>query len=103
MELKSVGEDWFTELRTLKEVWVVRSWFNDWLRTKELEDGERQELSEVIDDVAHDQAVKILRTALGNLQGDFQDELQNALLQLRDGTSEALVGMFLGSWFCQRF
>lgn len=102
MELKSVGEGWFTELRTLKEVWAVRSWFNDWLRTKDFEDGERQELSEVIDDVAHDQAVKILRTALGNLQGGFQDELQNALLQLRDGTSEALVGMFLGGWFCQR-
>ncbi|KAI0257190.1 hypothetical protein BJV78DRAFT_1277757 [Lactifluus subvellereus] len=90
-ELKSVAEGWFTELRTLKEVWAVRSWFNDWLGTKELEDGERQELSEVIDDVAHGQAVKILRTALGNLQGGFQDELQSALLQLRDGTSEALV------------
>jgi hypothetical protein len=38
--------------------------------------------------------VRILRTALGDLQDGFQTELQNALSQLRDGTSEALLGAF---------
>jgi len=94
VELRSVAKGWFAELRTLKEVWVVRSWFSDWLGGKELEDEERQELAEVVDDVAHSQAVKILRTVLGDLQGSFRDELQNTLSQLRASTSEAVVGMF---------
>jgi hypothetical protein len=92
-ELRSVAKGWFSELRTLKEVWAVRSWFSDWLGAKELEDGERRGLAEVVDDVAHGQAVKILRTALGDLQDGFHDELQNTLSHLRDSTSEALVGM----------
>ncbi|KAI0278117.1 hypothetical protein BGY98DRAFT_1089631 [Russula aff. rugulosa BPL654] len=83
-ELRSVAKGWFAELRTLKEVWAVRSWF----RTR----GRREAgLAELVDDVAHGQAVKILRTALGALQDDFRDELQNTLSQLRDSTSEALV------------
>jgi len=90
-ELRSVAKVWFAELRTLNEVWAVRSWFSDWLRSKELEDEERRGLAEVVDDVAHGQAVKILRTALGDLQDDFRDELQNTLSHLRDSTSEALV------------
>ena len=53
-ELQNVAKGWFSELRTLKEVWAVRSWFVDWLRTKELEDGERQGLVEVVDDVVQD-------------------------------------------------
>lgn len=93
-ELRSVARGWFSELRTLKEVWAVRSWFGDWLGAKELEDGERRGLAEVVDDLVHDQAVMILRTALGDLQDGFQNELQNALSQLRDGTSEALLGTF---------
>jgi conserved oligomeric Golgi complex subunit 1 len=93
-ELRGVAKGWFSELRTLKEVWAIRSWFVDWLRAKELEDGERQGLAEVVDDVVHDQAVKILRIALGDLQDDFRNELQNALSQLRDGTTEAFLGMF---------
>jgi hypothetical protein len=72
----------------------VRSWFGDWLGAKELEDEERHGLAGVIDDVAHGQAVKILRTALGDLQDGFRDELQNTLSHLQDGTSEALVGTF---------
>ena len=94
VELRSVAKGWFAELRTLKEVWVVRSWFSDWLGGKELEDEERHELAEVVDDVAHSQAVKILRTVLGDLQDSFRDELQNTLSQLRASTSEAVVGMF---------
>ncbi|KAI9512526.1 hypothetical protein F5148DRAFT_1007960 [Russula earlei] len=90
-ELRNVARVWFTELRTLKEVWVVRSWFDEWVGAKAVEDDERQGLSEVVDDVVHVQAVKILRTALGDLQDGFRDELENTLLQLRDGTSEALV------------
>jgi hypothetical protein len=101
-ELRSVTEGWFMELRTLKEVWAVRSWFNDWLQTKELEEDEKQELAGVIGDVTHGQAVKILRTALGDLQDDFQGDLQDALLRLRDGTSEALLGMFTGVGVHQR-
>ena len=100
-ELRSVAKGWFAELRTLKEVWAVRSWFSDWLRGKELEDEERRGLAELVDDVAHGQAVKILRTALGALQDDFRDELQNTLSQLRDSTSEALVGMFMTFLFSQ--
>ncbi|KAH9065792.1 hypothetical protein EDB87DRAFT_889121 [Lactarius vividus] len=87
--LQNAAEGWFTDLRTLKEVWAVRSWFNEWLGGKELEDGEKRGLAEVIDGVAHGQAVKILRRALGNLQDRFRDELQDALSQLRDGTSLA--------------
>jgi hypothetical protein len=68
-ELRGVAKGWFSELRTLKEVWVVRLWFGDWLGTKQLEDEERQGLAEVVGDVAHGQAVKILRTALGDLAG----------------------------------
>ena len=101
-ELRSVAKGWFAELRTLNEVWAVRSWFSDWLRGKELEDEERRGLAEVIDDVAHGQAVKILRTALGDLQDDFHDELQNTLSHLRDSTSEALVGMFTSVRFRKR-
>ncbi len=101
-ELRSVAKDWFAELRTLKEVWAVRSWFSDWLGGKELENEERRGLAEVVDDVAYDQAVKILRTALGDLQDGFRDELQNTLLHLRDSTSEALVGMSPGVCFRQR-
>ncbi|KAI0296258.1 hypothetical protein BC826DRAFT_1103987 [Russula brevipes] len=71
-ELRKVAKGWFAELRTLKEVRAAG-------------------VAEVIDDVAHGQAVKILRTALGDLQDGFRDELQDALLQLREGTSEALV------------
>lgn len=92
-ELRSVAKVWFAELRTLKEVWAVRSWFSDWLRDKELGDEERRGLAVLVDDVAHGQAVKILRTALGDLQDDFRDELQHTLSHLRDSTSEALVGM----------
>ena len=91
--LRNAAEGWFTDLRTLKEVWAVRSWLDEWLGGKELEDGEKLGLSVVINDVAHGQAVKILRITLGDLQDHFRDELQNALSQLRDGTS--LVGMFL--------
>jgi len=97
-ELRSVAKGWFAELRTLKEVWAVRSWFSDWLGGKKLEDEERRGLAEVIDDIAHGQAVEILRTALGNLQNDFRDELENALSLLRDGSSDALLGTF-----CERF
>lgn len=93
-ELRGVAKGWFAELRTLKEVWAVRSWFGDWLGAKELEDEERHGLAGVIDDVAHGQALKILRTALGDLQDGFRDELQNTLSHLQDGTSEALVGTF---------
>jgi hypothetical protein len=92
-ELRGVAKGWFSELRTLKEVWVVRLWFGYWLGTKQLEDEERQGLAEVVGDVAHGQAVKILRTALGDLQDGFRDELQNTLSHLRGSTSEALVGM----------
>jgi hypothetical protein len=101
-ELRNVTEGWFAELRTLKEVWAVRSWFNDWLQTKELEEGEKQELAQLLDDVTHGQAVKIMRTALKDLQDDFRDGLQNALLQLRDSTSEALLGTFTGVGVHQR-
>lgn len=94
-ELRGVAKGWFAELRTLKEVWAVRSWFSDWLRDKELEDEERRGLAEVVDDVAHGQAVKILRTALADLQDDFRDELQSTLSHLRDSTSEALIGMYV--------
>jgi hypothetical protein len=100
-ELRSVARGWLSELRTLKEVWAVRSWFGDWLGAKELEDGERRGLAEVIDDLVHDQAVRILRTALGDLQDSFQNELQNALSQLRDGTSEALLGAFTNFFYQQ--
>jgi hypothetical protein len=48
-----------------------------WLRGKKLEDEETRGLAEVVDDVAHGQAVKILRTALGDLQDYFRDELPN--------------------------
>lgn len=92
VELRSVAKGWFSELRTLKEVWAVRSWFGDWLGAKKLEDEERRGLAEVVDDVAHGQAVEILRTALRNLQHDFRDELENALSLLRDGSSDALLG-----------
>ena len=97
-ELRSVAKGWFAELRTLKEVWAVRSWFGDWLGAKKLEDEERRGLAEVVDDIAHGQAVEILRMALGNLQNDFRDELENALSLLRDGSSDALLGTF-----CERF
>ena len=90
--LRNAAEGWFADLRTLKEVWAVRSWFDEWLGGKELEDGEKQGLAELIDGVAHGQAIKILRRVLGDLQDHFRDELQDALSQLRDGTS--LVGMF---------
>ncbi|KAI0308156.1 hypothetical protein B0F90DRAFT_129062 [Multifurca ochricompacta] len=90
-DLRRVAEGWFAELRTLKDVWAVRSWFNDWLRAKKLEDREGQELAEVIGDISHGQALKILRTALSDLQDGFRDELQHALLQLRDGANEAFV------------
>ncbi|KAH9968614.1 hypothetical protein BC827DRAFT_1257663 [Russula dissimulans] len=90
-ELRGVTKGWFAELRTLKEVWAVRSWFDEWLEGKKVEGEERRGLAEVVDGVAHGQAVKILRTALGDLQDGFRDELQSTLLQLRDGTSEALV------------
>lgn len=97
-ELRSVAKGWFAELRTLKEVWAVRSWFGDWLGAKKLEDEERRGLAAVVDDIAHDQAVEILRTALRDLQNDFRDELANALSLLRDGSSDALLGTF-----CERF
>ena len=100
-ELRSVAKGWYAELRTLKEVWTVRSWFGEWLGAKDLEDEERRGLAEVVDDVAHGQAVKILRTALGDLQDGFQNELQNTLSHLRNGTSEALVGMFHQCLFSQ--
>jgi hypothetical protein len=90
--LQNAAEGWFTDLRTLKEVWTVRSWFDEWLGRKELEDGEKQGLAEVVDGVAHGQAVKILRRVLGDLQDRFDDELRDALSQLRDSTS--LLGMF---------
>jgi hypothetical protein len=92
-ELRGVAKGWFTELRTLKEVWAVRAWFGDWVKAKVLEDQERQGLASVVDDIVHGQAVDILRTALEDLQDNFRNELQNALSQLRDGTSEALLGM----------
>ncbi len=91
--LQNAAEGWFTDLRTLKEVWAVRSWFDEWLGRKELEDGEKRGLAEVIDGVAHGQAVKILRRVLGDLQDRFRDELRDALSQFRDGTS--LVGKFI--------
>ena len=91
--MQNIAKGWFSELRTLKEVWAIRLWFVDWLRTKELEDRERQGLAEVVDDVVHNQAVRILRVALGDLQDDFRNELQNALSQLRDGTTKAFLGM----------
>ncbi|KAF8274142.1 hypothetical protein EI94DRAFT_1714815 [Lactarius quietus] len=84
--------EWFSKAVTglqnaAEEVWAVRSWFDEWLSGKELEDGEKRGLGEVIDGVAHGQAVKILRRVLGDLQDRFHDELQDALSQLRDGTS----------------
>ena len=91
--LQNAADGWFTDLRTLKEVWTVRSWFDEWLGRKELEDGEKQGLAEVVDGVAHGQAVKILRRVLGDLQDRFDDELRDALSQLRDNTS--LLGMCL--------
>ena len=97
-ELRSVLKGWFAELRTLREVWAVRSWFGDWLGAKKLEDEERQGLAEVVDEVVHGRAVAILRTALGDMQDDFRDELQNALLQLQDGSNEALLGMFTNAF-----
>jgi len=100
-ELQSVAKGWFAELRTLKEVWAVRSWFDEWLEGKEVEGEERRGLAEVVDGVAHGQAVKILRTALGDLQDGFRDELQSTLLQLRDGTSEALIGTFTNICFAK--
>ena len=98
-ELRSVAKGWFTELRTLKEVRAVHSWFSNWLEAKDVEDEEKLVLAEVIDDIAHGQAVKILRTALGALQDGFCDELQDTLSRLRDGTSEALLGMFSNVYF----
>ena len=97
-ELRTVAKGWFAELRTLKEVWAVRSWFGDWLGAKKLEDEERRGLAEVVDDIAHGQAVEILRTALRNLQNDFRDGLANALSLLQDGSSDALLGTC-----CERF
>jgi hypothetical protein len=94
--LRNAGEGWFADLRTLKEVWAVRLWFDEWLGVKELEDGEKQGLAEVIDGVAHGQAVKILRRVLGDLQDRFRDELRDALSQLRDGTSLAGTFFFFG-------
>ena len=91
--LQNAAGGWFTDLRTLKEVWTVRLWFDEWLGRKELEDGEKQGLAEVVDGVAHGQAVKILRRVLGDLQDRFDDELRDALSHLRDNTS--LLGMFL--------
>lgn len=85
--LQNAAEGWFTDLRTLKEVWTVRSWFDEWLGRKELEDGEKQGLAEVVNGVAHGQAVKILRRVLGDLQDRFDDESRDALSQLRDNTS----------------
>ncbi|KAI9460534.1 hypothetical protein BJY52DRAFT_1185902 [Lactarius psammicola] len=95
--LRNAAEGWFTDLRTLKEVWAVRSWFDEWLGEKELEDREKRGLAEVIDGVAHGQAVKILRRVLGDLQDRFRHELRDALSQLQDGTSlvESTPGNFL--------
>jgi hypothetical protein len=39
-----------------------------------------------------------MRTALGDMQDDFRDELQNALLQLQDGSNEALLGMLANAF-----
>ena len=95
--LQNAAEGWFTDLRTLKEVWAVRLWFDEWLGGKELEDGEERGLAEVVDGVAHGQAVKILRRVLGDVQNCFHDELRDALSQLRDGASH--LGMFLAVYF----
>ena len=95
--LQNAAEGWFTDLRTLKEVWAVRLWFDEWLGGKELEDGEKRGLAEVVDGVAHGQAVKILRRVLGDVQNCFHDELRDALSQLRDGASH--LGMFLAVYF----
>ena len=95
--LQNAAEGWFTDLRTLKEVWAVRLWFDEWLGGKELEDDEKRGLAEVVDGVAHGQAVKILRRVLGDVQNCFHDELRDALSQLRDGASH--LGMFLAVYF----
>ena len=98
--LQNAAEGWFTDLRTLKEVWAVRSWFDEWLGGKELEDGEKRGLAEVVDGLVHGQAVKILRRVLGDLQDCFHNELQDAFSQLRDAAS--LLGTSLDIYLLHR-
>ena len=94
-ELQVAAEKWFSDLKTLKEVWVIRTWVRQWVgENAHLEESERSSFRESIDALVGKQAVQIWKLALEDIEDVFRVELNSAFTALCEGTSDNDLGMF---------
>lgn len=89
--LQDAVERWFEELETVKEVWSVRIASRKWINVSTLEQGEKAEVLEMVDQICRERVVKIWRSTLKTAAATFETSLEISLRSI--GSGELDMGM----------
>ncbi|KAJ6604838.1 hypothetical protein DFH09DRAFT_898123 [Mycena vulgaris] len=88
INLQTAVSKWFSELRTVAEVWTLRSSIRQWIDSAELKPDETDTLKSIFDGAAQQRVLNIWQLALSDAEDAFQLQLAAATTSLRETPKE---------------
>jgi hypothetical protein len=85
---KDAVERWFEELETVQEVWSVRVATRKWVNASTLEDGEKTQVHDMVDQICRRRIVEIWKTASKTAATTFETSLEVSLRSIGSGESD---------------
>ncbi|KAJ7705997.1 hypothetical protein B0H17DRAFT_1192554 [Mycena rosella] len=86
--LQTAAAKWFSDLRTVAEVWTLRAAIRQWIDASALKREETETLKAIFDGAAQQRVLNIWKLALSDAEDAFQLQLAAATTSLRDTPKE---------------
>ncbi|KAJ7492446.1 hypothetical protein FB451DRAFT_1502829 [Mycena latifolia] len=86
--LQTAASKWFSDLRTVAEVWTLRSSIRQWVDSSALKQNESETLKSIFDGAAQQRVLNIWKLALSDAEDAFQLQLAAATTSLRESPKD---------------
>ncbi|KAH6916980.1 hypothetical protein BKA70DRAFT_1091376 [Coprinopsis sp. MPI-PUGE-AT-0042] len=78
------SDAWFTALTTVAEVWDTRASLRQRIETSQLESSEKQQVSEILDNICRSRILSLWTSSLSFMQDAFKKQLSSSLKVVND-------------------